>query len=155
VVALLEPFIDTLIICTMTGLVIVSTGAWDMHHKTQVDPTSSSYTYTITNGEVNTGSQKLYFSNRITENGSMQNYDAPADTMFTEATYSIPVTGHIKLSNPDINVTYTVENIYTEEDTKLSSLYGGIIESCAPLTVKAFQVGLSPLFNGAGHILTI
>lgn len=29
VVALLEPLIDTLIICTMTGLVIVSTGVWD------------------------------------------------------------------------------------------------------------------------------
>ncbi len=30
VVALLEPFIDTIIICTMTGLVIITTGAW--HH---------------------------------------------------------------------------------------------------------------------------
>ncbi|MCB0731111.1 MAG: sodium:alanine symporter family protein [Ignavibacteriae bacterium] len=29
-VALLEPFIDTIIICTMTGLVIITTGAW--HH---------------------------------------------------------------------------------------------------------------------------
>ncbi len=29
VVALLEPFIDTLVVCTMTGLVIVVTGAWD------------------------------------------------------------------------------------------------------------------------------
>ena len=29
-VALLEPFIDTIIICTMTGLVIVLTGAWTM-----------------------------------------------------------------------------------------------------------------------------
>ncbi|MDX1640036.1 MAG: amino acid carrier protein, partial [Balneolaceae bacterium] len=36
VVALLEPFIDTLVICTMTGLVIVSTGAWDMRHKSAV-----------------------------------------------------------------------------------------------------------------------
>jgi len=28
IVALLEPFVDTLIVCTMTGLVIVVTGAW-------------------------------------------------------------------------------------------------------------------------------
>ena len=34
VVALLEPFIDTLVVCTMTGLVIVSTGVWDMKHDT-------------------------------------------------------------------------------------------------------------------------
>jgi AGCS family alanine or glycine:cation symporter len=30
-VAMLEPFIDTLVICTMTGLVIVVTGAWTLH----------------------------------------------------------------------------------------------------------------------------
>lgn len=39
-VALLEPFIDTIVICTMTGLVIISTGAW--HHTefyvTYIDP---------------------------------------------------------------------------------------------------------------------
>jgi len=29
VVALLEPFIDTIIVCTMTGLVLVVTGAWE------------------------------------------------------------------------------------------------------------------------------
>jgi alanine or glycine:cation symporter, AGCS family len=34
VVALLEPFIDTLVICTMTGLVIIMTGAWDDKHPT-------------------------------------------------------------------------------------------------------------------------
>src|SRR5699024_3062249 len=50
VVALLEHFIDTLIICTMTGLVIVSTGAWDMHHKTAIKPANESFSYAITNG---------------------------------------------------------------------------------------------------------
>ena len=29
VVALLEPFIDTIVICTMTGLVIIMTGVYD------------------------------------------------------------------------------------------------------------------------------
>ena len=40
VVALLEPFIDTIIICTLTGLTIISTGAW--HHTefyvSRIDP---------------------------------------------------------------------------------------------------------------------
>jgi len=39
-VAMLGPFIDTLIICTLTGLVIISTGAW-MHtqfYVTRIDP---------------------------------------------------------------------------------------------------------------------
>jgi len=28
-IAMLGPFIDTIVVCTMTGLVIVSTGAWE------------------------------------------------------------------------------------------------------------------------------
>ena len=32
VVALLEPFIDTIIVCTMTGLVVVITGAYQMEN---------------------------------------------------------------------------------------------------------------------------
>ena len=40
VVALLEPFIDTIIICTLTGLAIISTGAWQHteFYVTRIDP---------------------------------------------------------------------------------------------------------------------
>src|SRR5690606_17892271 len=34
VVALLEPFIDTIVICSMTGLVIIMTNTWDDKHPT-------------------------------------------------------------------------------------------------------------------------
>ncbi|MGD8328711.1 MAG: sodium:alanine symporter family protein [Acidobacteriota bacterium] len=37
VVALLEPFIDTIVICTMTGLVIITTAVWDDRHPTEID----------------------------------------------------------------------------------------------------------------------
>ncbi|MCK4579195.1 MAG: sodium:alanine symporter family protein, partial [Candidatus Marinimicrobia bacterium] len=47
IVAMSGPFIDTLIICTMTGLVIISTGAW--HHTafylTNLDPSFSGEIY--------------------------------------------------------------------------------------------------------------
>ncbi len=33
VVAILEPFIDTIVICTLTGLVILSTGVWNEKHE--------------------------------------------------------------------------------------------------------------------------
>ncbi|MCK4731376.1 MAG: sodium:alanine symporter family protein, partial [Methanophagales archaeon] len=29
-IAMLGPFIDTIVVCSLTGLVIVSTGAWEM-----------------------------------------------------------------------------------------------------------------------------
>ena len=51
VVALLEPFIDTIIICTLTGLTIISTGAW--HHTefyvSRIDP---NFTGEILNGSL-------------------------------------------------------------------------------------------------------
>src|SRR6056297_1765070 len=36
VVALLEPFIDTILVCTMTGLVIIITGVWQAKHPTPI-----------------------------------------------------------------------------------------------------------------------
>ncbi|QSE97823.1 alanine/glycine:cation symporter family protein [Fulvivirga lutea] len=36
-VAILEPFIDTIVICTITGLVLLSSGAWNEKHQNQFD----------------------------------------------------------------------------------------------------------------------
>ena len=153
VVALLEPFIDTLVICTMTGLVIVSTGAWDAQHKTQINPTTDSFTYTLSEGAANNGTQALFFSNGIPENGTMNHYDAPVDTMFTDNNYSEPFTGRIELSETD-DGNYIVGDVYTKSGNELTSLYGGVVESGAPLTVRAFEIGLSPLFPGGGYLVT-
>ncbi len=47
VVALLEPFIDTLVVCTMTGLVIVSTGVWQQKHDVEFFANSKENTYAV------------------------------------------------------------------------------------------------------------
>jgi len=61
VVALLEPFIDTIIICTLTGLAIILTGTW--HHTefymTRIDPT---FTGDLLNGSLLTS---LAFKNGL------------------------------------------------------------------------------------------
>jgi len=36
-VAILEPFIDTIVICTITGLVLLSSGVWNQKHQTDFD----------------------------------------------------------------------------------------------------------------------
>lgn len=38
-VAILEPFIDTIVICTITGLVLLSSGVWNEKHQTNFDYT--------------------------------------------------------------------------------------------------------------------
>lgn len=149
VVALLEPFIDTLIICTMTGLVIVSTGAWDMHHKTPVNPTDELYSYEVTAQAAGqqTDEEILYFSEGVPENGSMLRYNIPVDTMFTDSQYSEPFSGRIE-------ITSTGPVVYSQDDDRLSVLYGGVVENGAPLTSRAFELGLAPLFPGGGFLVT-
>jgi len=51
VVALLEPFIDTIIICTLTGLTIISTGAWQ-HTEFYVSRIDPSFAGEILNGSL-------------------------------------------------------------------------------------------------------
>lgn len=55
-VAILEPFIDTIVICTITGLVLLSSGVWNQKHVNEfdlVDMTvlTSSYTDTTEDGK--------------------------------------------------------------------------------------------------------
>lgn len=150
VVALLEPFIDTLIICSMTGLVIVSTGSWDMQHKSAIDPASDIVTYDITEGTVGqegSTTSTLYFSNGVPENGTMNHYGFPVDTMFVDEGYSSAFTGKIIVGQEDTQV-------IADDGTELSILYGGVVQNGAPLTSAAFERGLSPLLPGGGYLVT-
>ena len=145
VVALLEPFIDTLIVCTITGLVIVSTGAWDMYHSATVFPTEDPVSYVVDEGDT---PSILYFEDGMPVNGSMMRYNVPVDTMFTDSEESLLFNGRIE--GVDGNPV-----IYQDNDSQLEALYGGVVENGAPLTVRAFEIGLSPLAGGGGFIVTI
>ncbi|MDR8390407.1 sodium:alanine symporter family protein [Aliifodinibius sp. S!AR15-10] len=149
VVALLEPFIDTLVICTMTGLVIVSTGAWDMHHQSAVDPADDVVTYELNSaGNQTPNNNVLYFKNGVPQNGIMNYYGISVDTMFTNASFSEPFNGRIELSGDQVGV-------YAEDDSQIPILYGGVVQNGAPLTSAAFEKGLAPIFPGGGYIVTI
>ncbi len=158
VVALLEPFIDTLIICTMTGLVIISTGAWDMQHKSSIDPTADivSYTYTeTTDGTSQAGDAPvIYFEDGLPTNGEMTHYEAPVDTMFTDEAYTTPFNGRIELSPRQNENSFRGVAVYSSDDTQLSNLHGGVVQNGAPLTAAAFERGLAPIIPGGGFLVT-
>lgn len=143
VVALLEPLIDTLIVCTITGLVIVSTGAWDMYHSTSVNPAEGVVSYELNEADENS----LLFENGIPSNGTLLRYEIPVDTMYADEAMTIPFNGEIQ------NVS-TEPSIVTADGSSLASLYGGVIENGAPLTSRAFEIGLGPLLPGGGFIVT-
>ncbi|MDZ7771813.1 MAG: sodium:alanine symporter family protein [Balneolaceae bacterium] len=158
VVALLEPFIDTLIICTMTGLVIVSTGSWDAHHPSSVDPSGDVTHYTYTASQESPGMESdapvLYFENGIPVNGTMYYNEFPADTMYVDQGYSTPFNGRIELQQNEEG-DYMAVSTFTDDDSRITTLYGGVVQLGAPLTSAAFERGLAPLTSGGGYIVTL
>ncbi|MEP1094693.1 MAG: amino acid carrier protein [Cyclobacteriaceae bacterium] len=59
-VAILEPFIDTIVICTITGLVLLSSGVWKEKHLNQFDYTDMSIVQGVLTDETDEGVQQLY-----------------------------------------------------------------------------------------------
>lgn len=145
VVALLEPFIDTLVVCTITGLVIVTTGAWDMYHSATVFPTEDPVSYVVNEGDDPT---VLYFEEGLPVNGEMLRYDVPVDTMYADSEKNVLFSGRIE----GIGATPV---IFEDNESSIAVLYGGVIENGAPLTSRAFEIGLSPIAGGGGFIVTI
>ncbi|MEX1063626.1 MAG: sodium:alanine symporter family protein [Balneolaceae bacterium] len=144
VVALLEPFIDTLIVCSITGLVIVTTGAWDMYHPASVNPADGTITYTV---EQAGDPSILRFEEGVPLNGRMLRYDVDVDTMFTDVRRTVPFNGHIEGVGES-------PLVISGDGTEIDRLYGGVVENGAPLTSRAFEIGLSPLFPGGGFLVT-
>ncbi len=143
VVALLEPFIDTLVVCTMTGLVIVSTGVYQQRHDTPFDPNGKEVSYNIESG-----------SSLIVEEGVPTN----GQVIVNEATIGVIFIGESG-STDKFSGTIEVENgktlITTNEGTVVTDLHADIVENGAPLTSLAFESGLAPLFPGGKYIVTI
>ncbi|TVQ04989.1 MAG: sodium:alanine symporter family protein [Balneolaceae bacterium] len=142
-VGLIGPFIDTLVVCTITGLVIVVTGAWDSYHKTTLDPGGPNLTYITDSPD----QYQILFENGFPVNGQMQRYSIPVDTMFTDPNYSVPFTGMIDVSQRP--------SAFDESGLPVDRLYGGVVENVASLTSVAFSKGLRPLMPGGQFIVTL
>lgn len=142
-VGLIGPFIDTLVVCTITGLVIVVTGAWDSHHKTTVNPAGPNIAYVVENPM----ETQIQFEDGMPVDGQMLRFNIPVDTMFVDANYSIPFNGIIDLSEQPTAI--------SDDGTTLNNLHGGVVENVASLTAAAFSIGLAPIMPGGQYIVVI
>src|SRR5690606_18428 len=97
VVALLEPFIDTLLICTMTGLVIVITGVWDTKHPANI-PFNSADTVIQVDAPYQ-GVNSLNIVDGIPQNGKVIRYDFSVDTLYANTAQTELFTGVVKLGS--------------------------------------------------------
>ena len=66
IVSILEPFIDTLVVCTITALVILSSGAWSEKHQNNFDKTSTTFVSgSYSENNVSDIEQLRYFINNL------------------------------------------------------------------------------------------
>ncbi|MEX0845619.1 MAG: sodium:alanine symporter family protein [Balneolaceae bacterium] len=141
VVALLEPFIDTIVVCTMTGIVIVSTGVWEQQHEMVFDPTNRDNAV-----EVADGSNTLFIEDGEPVNGIVMRNDFETGVFYVEQDDEKLFSGTLNIST----------GVFTDEDGNVvGSVYTSIIENGAPLTSLAFEKGLAPIFPYGKHIVTI
>ena len=150
VVALLEPFIDTLMVCTFTGLVIIITGVWEQKHSADIRLSSLETTYVDTNLKTLSPEDDytLTVRNGVITNGNIMRNDHKVDTLFLNPAQTQTFDGSIDLGNGEIRAR-------TSADKKIEQVYGNVIENGAPLTAMAFESGLAPLFPGGQYIVTI
>ncbi len=155
VVALLEPFIDTLIICTMTGLVVIMTGAWNDRFETPIELTGGDLGYRTTSVEGGfdaveaSGLIQFQNGNHVDSNPGavlLAWHEAPVEDVFVDEARTQRFTGSIDpttgTATDASGQTYTV-------------LHGMAVENGAPMTLAAFRRGLSPIGDWGHYIVII
>ena len=142
VVALLEPFIDTLVVCTMTGLVIITTNSWDAKHPQYFNANSNEVSYVLPDGTNN-----LILEDGKVLDGKIIKNNAEIDVLYLDEAMSMTFTGSISKTESGVNVESSDGSIVTH-------FHANAIENGAPLTAIAFKKGLAPLMPGGDLIVT-
>ena len=147
-VSILEPFIDTLIICTLTGLVILSSGVWSTKYETEFSPFDTEIvmgSYSDSNSEhVNLLSQHLDLS--PPDNDPVRAYSGPIEV--TEGTLDLTnitvihnrsISENVKVSKGGASYTGTIVIENGSLNDPNLSLSGYSLLHSVPLTAQAFR----------------
>ena len=156
-VAILEPFIDTIIICTITGLVLLSSGVWsEKHHNTfaQADLIFLDRVYM----EQNQDDITILFD-YLNGNSSINKFNGEADVENGLLLNSISII-HARSIAEDVIIYHNNKNQFTGKiniiDGKIQDdliVEGKSLVHSAPLTAMAFDKGF--LGNYGNYIVSI
>ena len=154
VVALLEPFIDTIIICTMTGLLVIMTGVWNDTFETEITLSGGDLSYRAV--QVDGAYEDMSADAPIRIDGGAHSATGPNDPQISW--HEVPVQMLYvdeAQTQPFSGVIDPVSGTATGDDGQsYTSLHGMAVESGAPLTMAAFRRGLSPLGDW-GHYIVV
>ncbi len=156
ILSMLGPFIDTLSVCTITGLVIITTGVWkdkdlvELPFNTQADltivaKTSTIGTNAIVDGEIIKNQSISITQGKADQVNFIRNHSTVDDAMVMLD--EMPYTGVLQIDENG--------NVTNEFDNRLM-LTGKMMKNGSPLTTWAFKRGLEPIFGGfGGYLITI
>ena len=155
VVALLEPLIDTLVICTMTGLVIIMTGVWDDVHPTPlaISGGDSSWVTVDAHGHQHAAPAPAEFvvqdGRPVLTGPDAARYawhEVAVQEFFTDPEQTVPFSGVIR---PAAGLAVAGDG------TELAVLHGMAAENGAPLTMNGFSRGLPGQWGKYIVVLTV
>ncbi len=153
-VALLEPFIDTIVICTLTGLVLITTGVWKEPLPTEMDLDSGDLMYIVYDenrapvetdppDSIRVAAGKPQYG---TESVRLAWHEVAVEEFFLDEEQTLPFDGLI----------HPARDLAEGSDGRTHTrLYGPAIETGAPLTAAAFARGLGPLVGNYIVILCV
>ena len=152
VVALLEPFIDTIVIVTMTALVVIMTGAWNAQVPTAIQLEGGDISYVVLDEGGSsvptepTGTVRYTLGRPgVTSEPHLAWHEVSVPQLFEDEAQTQPFSGAV---DPARAVAIA------DDGEEFTVLYGQAYETGAPLTQLGFQRGLSPLGDW-GHYIVI
>lgn len=141
VVALLEPFIDTIVICTITALVILTTGVWNQPTPTALHLSSGDATFVLNKPGVYTKVNdettiiiNIQDGKQVPQGNTLFAWhEVPVEDLYIDPKHKQTFSGKI-----DANQRLAIG----EDGTSYSTLYGLAMENAAPLTRLAYSKAL-------------
>ncbi len=163
IVAMLGPYIDTLLICTLTGLTIVTLGVWK-EKKIETVPFIKQSGITIMKKTGSVHQNGIIHESDILREGRFKIAEGRAEEIIfakNNSTIDTPliVYGDIRFSGFIEKETDEIIRFIDDTgriiDNNEIQLTGKILQNGSPLTAWAFEKGMAPLFKGGNYIVTI
>jgi len=143
-VAILEPFIDTIVICSITGLTLLSSGVWNEKHQNDFSYSDMVIAADLLTEEADGTALFEYYNNggEITEfTGQLQVTDGTPEGVTILHARSIAEEVVISNEGAPYTGTVAVENGRVKDPSKYTFSGKSLVHS-APLTAIAFNKGL-------------
>ena len=148
VVALLEPFIDTIVICTITALAILCTGVWKDTTPTEIALRGGDATHVLVDGA---GRQTAAVApaRYVIADGYFAGvrrlawHEVPLARLYVDAAFAKTFDGEIDVAGG---------TAVGSDGRRYGRLYAAAVENAAPLTMWAYRRGLG---NWGGYIVLV